>query len=119
VLRDFGNLLSKRYGLDYRNVIHKPASETLYPIQVTDFLTNLQGYTNNITKNAWNKINAELANVPDLIDVQAKNSEIHEKLSPIVAKDSGMQALVEQFKSLSELLSKNKIDNDDAEGNGE
>jgi hypothetical protein len=107
------NLLSKPEGLDYRNVIHKPASETLYPVEVTDFLANLQEYTNNITKNGWNKINAELANVLELIDVQAKNSEIHEKLSPIVAKDPGMQVLVKELKRLHELLPKIKLDNDD------
>jgi hypothetical protein len=112
-------LLAKPDGLDYRNVIDKPASETLYPVEVICFLSYLQGYTNNITKNAWKKIDDELVNVPELIDVQA-NSEIHEKLSPIVAKDPGMQVLVEQFKRLSELLSKNKIDNDDdAEENGD
>ena len=105
------NLLSKPEGLDYRNVIHKPASETLYPVEVTDFLANLQGYTNNITKDAWNKINAELANVPELIDVQAKNTEIHESLSPIVAKDPGMQLIVKELKRLRELLSKIKKDN--------
>ena len=98
------NLLSKSDGLDYRNVISKPASETLYPVEVINFLSDLQKYTNNITKDAWNKINDELASVPELIDVQAKNSEIHEKLSPIVAKDPGIQALVEQFKRLSEFV---------------
>jgi hypothetical protein len=107
------NLLSKPDGLDYRNVISKPASETLYPVEVINFLSDLQRYINNITKNAWKKIDNELANVPELIDVQAKNSEIHEKLSPIVAKDLGIQALVEQFKRLNELLSKNKINNND------
>ena len=56
------NLLSKPEGLDYKNVIHKPASETLYPVQITDFLANLQRYTNNITKNGWNKIKVERAN---------------------------------------------------------
>jgi len=77
--------------MDYTNVIHKPASETLYPVEVIDFLSALQGYTNNITKTKWREIATELADVPELIDIQAKNTEIDESLSPIVAKDPGMQ----------------------------
>jgi hypothetical protein len=107
------NLLSKPHGLDYRNVIHKPANETLYPVEVINFLSDLQKYTNNITKNSWNEINDELANTPELIDVKAKNSEIHEKLSPIVAKEPGMQVIAKELERLAELLSKKKIDNDD------
>jgi uncharacterized protein involved in type VI secretion and phage assembly len=38
-------LLAKADGLDYTKVIHKPASETLYPVEVIDFLSDLQGYT--------------------------------------------------------------------------
>jgi hypothetical protein len=38
-------LLAKADGLDYTNVIHKPASETLYPVEVTDLLSDLQVYT--------------------------------------------------------------------------
>ena len=104
-------LLAKADGLDYTNVIHKPASETLYPVEVTDFLSDLQGYTNNITKTKWEEITTELANVPELIDVQAKNTEIDESLSPIVAKDLGMQLIVKELKRLRELLSKIKKDN--------
>jgi hypothetical protein len=58
------NLLSKPDGLDYRNVIHKPASETLYPVEVIKFLSDLQGHTNNITKTKWKEITTGLANVP-------------------------------------------------------
>ncbi len=114
------NLLSKPGGLDYRNVIHKPTSETLYPVEVTDFLSDLQRYTNNITKTKWEETTTELANVPELIDVQAKNTEIHENLSPIVAKDPGMQLIVTELKRLRELLSKIKKDNyEDAGENNE
>ena len=59
-------LLAKADGLDYTNVIHKPASETLYPVEVIDFLSDLQGYTNNITKTKWEQIANEPANVPEL-----------------------------------------------------
>lgn len=104
-------LLAKAYGLDYTNVIHKPASETLYPVEVIGFLSDLKGYTNNITKTKWEEIATELANVPELIDVQAKNTEISESLSPIVTKDPGMQLLVKELKRLRELLSKIKKDN--------
>jgi hypothetical protein len=106
-------LLAKPDGLDYRNVIGKPASETLYPVEVLDFLSYLHGYTNNITKTDWKKINEELATVPELIDVEAKNTEIDESLSPIVAKDPGMQLIVREIKRLRESLPKIKIDNDD------
>ena len=104
-------LLAKADGLDYTNVIHKPASETLYPVEVIDFLSDLQGYTNNIKKTKWKEIATELANVPELIDVQAKNTEIDESLSPIVAKDPGMHLIVKELKRLRELLSKTKKDN--------
>ncbi|MFY9796387.1 MAG: hypothetical protein WAJ93_11910, partial [Candidatus Nitrosopolaris sp.] len=113
-------LLAKPDGLDYRNVIGKPASETLYPVEVLDFLSYLHGYTNNIIKTNWKKIKEELATVPELIDVEAKNTEIHEKLSPIVAKDPGMQFIVKELERLRELLSKIKIDNyDDGDENGD
>jgi hypothetical protein len=36
---------------------------------------------------------------PELIDVQARNTEIHERLSPIVAKDPGIQFIVKELKS--------------------
>jgi hypothetical protein len=104
-------LLSKPNGLNYSNVIHKPASETLYPVEVTDLLSDLQGYINNITKPKWREIATELANVPELIDVQAKNTEIDESLSPVVAKDPGMQLIVKELKRLHESLSKIKKDN--------
>ena len=104
-------LLSKPNGLNYSNVIHKPASETLYPVEVTDLLSDLQGYTNNITKTKWEEITTGLTNVPELIDIQAKNTEINESLSPIVAKDPGMQLIVKELKRLRELLSKIKKDN--------
>ncbi|MGC2682048.1 MAG: hypothetical protein WA323_09275, partial [Candidatus Nitrosopolaris sp.] len=106
-------LLAKPDGLDYRNVIGKPASETLYPAEVIGFLSHLHGYTNNITKTNWKKIKEELATVPELIDVEAKNTEIDESLSPIVAKDPGMQLIVREIKRLRESLPKIKIDNDD------
>lgn len=93
-------LLAKPHGLDYRNVIGRPASKTLYPVEVTDFLSDLEGYTNNITETKWNKINAKLANVPELIDVQAKNTE-NISLSPTVAKDPGMRLIVKELKKLS------------------
>ncbi|MGA9151234.1 MAG: hypothetical protein WBZ36_11700 [Candidatus Nitrosopolaris sp.] len=86
-------------------MIHRPASETLYPVEVTDFLSDLQGYTNNITKTKWEEITTGLTNVPELIDVQAKNAEIDESLSPIVAKDPGMQLIVKELKRLHESLS--------------
>jgi hypothetical protein len=38
-------LLAQADGLDYTNVIHKPAGETLYPVEVIDFLSDLQWYT--------------------------------------------------------------------------
>ncbi|MGC2684439.1 MAG: hypothetical protein WA323_21480 [Candidatus Nitrosopolaris sp.] len=104
-------LLAKADGLDYTNVIHKPGSETLYPVEVIDFLSDLQGYTNNITKTKWKEIATELANVPELIDVRAKNTEINESLSPIVTKDPGMQLIVKELKRLREFLSKIKKDN--------
>jgi hypothetical protein len=97
-------LLAKVDGLDYTNVIHKPASETLYPVEVTDFLSDLQGYTNNITKTQWEEITTGLTNVPELIDVQAKNTEIAECLSPIVAKNPRMQLIVKELKRLRELF---------------
>jgi hypothetical protein len=113
-------LLSKPNGLNYSNVIHKPASETLYPVEVTDFLSDLQGYTNNITKTKWEEITTGLVNVPELIDVQAKNTEIDESLFPIVAKDPGMQLIVNELKRLRELLSNIKKDNyEDAGENNE
>jgi hypothetical protein len=113
-------LFAKPDGLDYRNVIGKPASETLYPTEVIDFLSHLHGYTNNITKTNWKKIKEELATVPEIIYVEAKNTEIHEKLSPIVAKDPEMQFIVKELERLRELLSKIKIDNyDDIDENGD
>jgi hypothetical protein len=111
-------LLAKAYGLDYTNVIHKPTSETLYPVEVVDFLSDLQGYTNNITKTKWKEIATELANLPELIDVQAKNTEISESLSPIVTKDPGMQLIVKELKRLRELLA-SKIEKDNYEDAGE
>jgi hypothetical protein len=81
---------------------------TLYPVEVTDFLSDLQGYTNNITKTKWEEITTELANVPELIDIRAKSTEIDESLSPIVAKDPGMQLIVKELERLRELLSKIK-----------
>ena len=112
-------MLAKPNGLDYRNVIAKPASETLYPVELTNFLTYLQEYTNNITNRDWKKKASELANVPELIDVEAKKTEINESLSPTVAEDPGMQLIVKEIKKLRELLPKIKIDNeDDADENG-
>jgi len=113
-------LLAKADGLDYTNVIHKPAGETLYPVEVTDFLSDLQGYINNITKTKWEEITTELANVPELIDVQAKNTEIEENLSPIVTKDPGMQLIVKELIRLHESLSNIKKNNyEDAGKNNE
>jgi hypothetical protein len=83
----------------------------LYLVEVTDFLSDLQEYTNNITKTKWEEITTGLVHVPELIDVQAKNTEINESLSPIVAKDPGMQLIVKELKRLRELLSKIKKDN--------
>ena len=113
-------LLARPDGLDYTNVISKPASETLYPVEVICFLSYLQGYTNTITKTNWKKINDELANVSELIDVKAKTTEIDKSLSPIVVKDPGMQFIVKELKRLHESLRKIKIDNDeDGDENGD
>jgi hypothetical protein len=113
-------LLARPDGLDYTNVISKPASETLYPVEVICFLSYLQGYTNTITKTNWKKINDELANVSELIDVKAKTTEIDKSLSPIVVKDPGMQFIVKELKRLHESLPKIKIDNDeDGDENGD
>jgi hypothetical protein len=60
-------LLSKPNGLNYSNVIHKPASETLYPVEVTDLLSDLHGYINNTIKSKWREIATGLTNVPELI----------------------------------------------------
>lgn len=106
-------MLAQAVGLDYTNVIHKPASEALYPVEVTDFLSDLQGYTNNITKTKWEEITTELANVPELIELKIVN--IHESLSPIVAKDPGMQLIVKELKRLRELIPRiTKVNYDDA-----
>jgi hypothetical protein len=113
-------LLSKPNELNYSNVIHKPASETLYPVEVTDLLSDLQGNINNIIKSKWREIATGLTNVPELIDVQAKNTETDESLSPIVAKDPGMQLIVKELKRLHESLSNIEKDNyEDAGKNNE
>jgi hypothetical protein len=37
--------------------------------------------------NKWEEIATELANIPELINVQAKNTEIYKSLSPIVVRE--------------------------------
>jgi len=99
-------LLAAPDGLDYRNVISKPSVELLYPADISEFLSYLNRLSNNLTKTDWDKINEELSSVPELIDVENKNTEIDETLSPVVVNDPVMQLIVKELKKLLEVLPK-------------
>jgi hypothetical protein len=99
-------ILTALGGLDYNNVISIPANEVLYPKPVSDFLSYINTYTDRITEDDREEIQKDLANVQELIDIKAKNTEIDERLSPIVKEDPGMQLIVQELKKLRKVLPK-------------
>jgi transcription termination factor NusB len=101
-------------GLDYRNVISKPAIEVLYQSDISESLSYLNRYANHVTKADWDDIEEELSNVPELINIEDKNTEIDEVLSPKLTEDPGMQLVAKTLKELVEKLPK-IVDEDDDE----
>jgi hypothetical protein len=99
-------ILATPGGLDYNNVISIPANEVFYPKPVSDLLSYINTYTDWITEEERVEIQKDLTNVQELIDIEAKNTEIEERLSPIVNEDPGMQLIVQELKKLLKVLPK-------------
>lgn len=100
-------------GLDYRNVISKPAVEVLYQADISESLSYLNRYANHVIKPDWDKIDEELSNVPELINIEDKKSEIDEILSPKLTEDPDMQLVAKTLKELVEKLPKVEDADDD------
>jgi len=100
-------------GLDYRNVISKPSVELLYQADLSESLSYLNRYANHVTKPDWDKIEEELSNVPELINIEIKNNEIDGILSPKLTNDPGMQLVAKTLKELVEKLPKVEEDEDE------
>jgi len=88
---------------DLRKAIDMPANEVLYPAELSDFLSYFNEYTNRILKDENEKIDHELEQASELTDIKAKEDEIQQRLDEIVAKDPGMELIVDK---LGELLKK-------------
>jgi hypothetical protein len=69
-------------------------------------LSYINTYTDWITEEERVEIQKDLTNVQELIDIEAKNTEIEERLSPIVNEDPGMQLIVQELKKLLKVLPK-------------
>jgi hypothetical protein len=92
-------ILAAPGGLDYNNVISTPA-----------ILSCINAYTNGITEDDREEIQKNLTNVQELIEIKAKNTEIDKIISPIVKEDPRMQLIVQELKTLLNVLRK-KLEN--------
>jgi hypothetical protein len=86
----------------------------LYQSDISESLSYLNRYANHVTKADWDDIEEELSNVPELINIEDKNTEIDEVLSPKLTEDPGMQLVAKTLKELVEKLPK-IVDEDDDE----
>jgi hypothetical protein len=105
-------------GFDLTDVVTKPANEVLYPKTVSDFLTYLNEYADGILEDENKKIDEELVQINELTDIKAEENEIQQRLDEIVAKDPGMELIVDKLgellKKLPEMLAAAKAEDNKA-----
>jgi hypothetical protein len=92
---------------DLNKAIDMPANEILYPKEVSDFLSFLNSYTEDVTKDERDEIKGGLSSATELCEVEVMENVIDSRLSRKVAEDKGMKLIVskltEMRKELQEL----------------
>jgi hypothetical protein len=83
--------------LDIRKSIDMPANDMLYHEKMSKFLSFLNEYTSNVTKDERDKIDEKLGSVNELPDAKEMEKEIIETLTNIVAEDEGMRLIVSKL----------------------
>ena len=83
-------------GFDYitNEVITRPHSKELYPDAITELLSKLSEYAEQITEDVWDNITEELSDVKGLLPVEDMENENKEKLKNVVTEDAVIQETV-------------------------
>ena len=83
-------------GFDYitNEVVTRPHSNELYPDAITEFLSKLSEYAEQITEDVWDNITGKLSDVKRLLPVENIKNENKEKLKNIVTEDVIIQETV-------------------------
>ena len=100
--------------LDIRKSIDMPANDLLYHEKISEFLSFLNEYTSNVTKDERDKIDERLGRVNELPDTKEKEKEIIETLNDIVAENEGMKLIVSKLTEVRKEL--RELDGGDEEG---
>ena len=100
--------------LDIRKSIDMPANDLLYHEKISEFLSFLNEYTSNVTKDERDKIDERLGSVNELPDTKEKEKEIIETLIDIVAENEGMKLIVSKLTEVRKEL--RELDVGDEEG---
>lgn len=82
---------------DLTKSVDMPANEVLYPEKVSEFLSFLNEYTDDVTKTKRDEIEYDLSHASKLCDVKEMGKEIDETLTNIVAEDEGMELIVSKL----------------------
>lgn len=96
--------MEAQHGFDLTHVVTKPADETLYPNAVRNLLSYLDEYMDGILESIHIKIDEELEHTDVRTDIRAKEQEIEHRLATVVAKDNGMNLIVEELANVLEKL---------------
>ena len=91
-------------GYDLTDLVTFPANEVLYRPGISDFFSQLNSYTDEITEQEKEDIQQDLAAVTELPEIGPKNDEINQRLSRRVAEDEGIRHLEVVLTELREYL---------------
>jgi hypothetical protein len=87
------NEIAPQGGYDLTDLVRFPANELLYGPGISDFMSELSSYTDDITQQEIEDIQEGLRGATEMPEVELKNNEIDERLGQKVAQDEGIQHL--------------------------
>jgi hypothetical protein len=83
-----------------------PENKVFYPLEVSNFLSFINSYIDDILEDEQEKIEEELTGVTQLPELKAKRNEIKKRLGLVVAEDEGMRLIVSKLGPLLKILCK-------------
>ncbi|MBV9176361.1 MAG: hypothetical protein JO297_04935 [Nitrososphaeraceae archaeon] len=88
-------------GFDYNRVISMPANETFHPAEFRELQSSLDEYFTKLMKDDVQDIESDLEHVTDLVEVEHKERQIHERLGHIVSGKSDVKLIIPEFSKLT------------------